>query len=77
MILEIESFIEDLLQNVFTDTPKESFGKDTEYMELEEWTSITAFTLISYFEDKYGIRLKLPELVQADTVEDLYNLVNG
>ena len=75
--MKIESFIEDLLQNVFTDTPKESFGKDTEYMELDEWTSMTAFTLISYFEEKYGKKLMLPELLQASTIEDLYNLVNG
>ena len=75
--MDIELFVEDLLQNVFTDTPKEIFGKDTEYMELEEWTSMTAFTLISYFEKKYGERLMLPELLQASTIEDLFNLVKS
>ena len=74
--MDIELFVENLSQNVFTDTPKESFGKDTEYMELEEWTSMTAFTLISYFEEKYGKKLMLPELLQASTIKDLYQLVN-
>ena len=74
--MELNSFIEGLLNNVFTDTPKENLSEQTEYMELEEWTSMTAFTLISYIERTYGKKILLPELLQAQTIEDLYKIIN-
>ena len=74
--MELNSFIEGLLNNVFTDTPKENLSGQTEYMELEEWTSMTAFTLISYIERTYGKKILLPELLQAQTIEDLYKIIN-
>ena len=75
--MNIESFIEGLSKNVFTDTPNQLLVKGTEYMELEEWTSMTAFTMISYIYNEYGKQLLLPELLQAPTIEDLFNIVNG
>jgi len=75
--MNIESFIEGLSKNVFTDTPNQLLVKGTEYMELEEWTSMTAFTMISYIYNEYGKKLLLPELLQAPTIEDLFNIVNG
>ena len=75
--MELNSFIEGLLNNVFTDTPKEKLSEQTEYMELEEWTSMTAFTLISYIERTYGKKLLLPELLQAQTLGDLYKVLNN
>lgn len=75
--MDIESFIEGLSNNVFTDTPDQLLIKETEYMELEEWTSMTAFTLISYIYNEYGKKLLLPELLQAPTIEDLYKIVNN
>ncbi len=75
--MEIKSFIKDLSENVFTDTPKELLSNETDYMELEEWTSMTAFTMISYFSSEYGKKLLLPELLQAHTIGDLYKIING
>ena len=75
--MELNSFIEGLLNNVSTDTPKEKLSEQTEYMELEEWTSMTAFTLISYIERTYGKKLLLPELLQAQTLGDLYKVLNN
>ncbi|MBR5653143.1 MAG: hypothetical protein IKX22_03590 [Prevotella sp.] len=75
-MLEMESFIKGLSDNVFTDTPKELLSSETVYMELEEWSSMTAFTMISYFSNEYGKKLLLPELLQAHTIEDLFKIVN-
>ena len=74
---EIEFFIKGLSENVFVDTPKELLNEQTEYMELEEWTSMTAFTLISYIEESFGKKLLLPELIQSQTIGELYNVVNN
>lgn len=74
--MDLNSFIDGLSNNVFTDTPKENLSKLTEYMELEEWTSMTAFSLISYIDNTYGKKLMLPELLQAQTLEELFNIIN-
>lgn len=74
--MDLNSFIDGLSNNVFTDTPKENLSEQTEYMELEEWTSMTAFSLISYIDNTYGKKLMLPELLQAQTLEELYNIIN-
>lgn len=73
--MDFEQFIDSLAKNVFPDTPRHLLEKQTEYMELEEWTSMTAFTLLSYFESEFGKKLFLPELIQAQTINDLYNLI--
>lgn len=73
---EMELFIKGLSENVFSDTSTESLGRHTEYMDLEEWTSMTAFTLISYIDEAYGKKLQLPELLMAQTIEDLFHVVN-
>lgn len=75
--MDFESFIKGLSQNVLMDTPIELLGKQTEYMELEDWTSMTAFTLISWIESTFGKKLFLPELLNAQTLEDLFNIVNN
>lgn len=71
---EIESFVKELSENVFVDTPKELLNEQTEYMELEEWTSMSAFTLISYIEESFGKKISLPELIQSQTIGDLYKV---
>lgn len=75
--MKIESFIEGLLKNVFVGTPKELLNEQTEYMELEEWTSMTAFTLISYIEESFGKKILLPELIQSQTIGELYKVANS
>ena len=44
-------------------------------MNLEEWSSLTAFSLITFIDDTFGRSLLLPELLQAQTIEDLYKIV--
>lgn len=75
--MELTSFIDELVKNVFTSTPREAVKGDTEYMELDEWSSLTAFSLISFIDNTYGKKLLLPELLQAQTLEELYNIING
>lgn len=75
--MELTAFIDELVKNVFTSTPREVIMGDTKYMELDEWSSLTAFSLISFIDNTYGKKLLLPELLQAQTLEDLYIIING
>ncbi len=75
--MELTVFIDELVKNVFTSTPREAIKGDTEYMELDEWSSLTAFSLINYIDNTYGKKLLLLELLQAQTIEELFNIING
>ncbi len=75
--MDLKSFIKGLSDNVFTDTPLDLLKGETEYMELDEWTSMAAFTLISYVDSSYGKKLTLPQLLMAQTIEELFNTVNS
>lgn len=74
--MELTAFIDELVKNVFISTPREAVKDDTEYMELDEWSSLTAFSLITFIDNIYGKKLLLPELLQAQTIEELYNIIN-
>lgn len=74
--MELTAFIDELVKNVFTSTSRETVKENTEYMELDEWSSLTAFSLINFIDNTYGKKLMLPELLQAQTIEDLYKIIN-
>lgn len=50
---------------------------DTEFKELDEWTSLTAFTLVEELSNKYDIRVRGIELRRCNTINDLLNLLNS
>lgn len=75
--MEFDLFLDGLASEVFYATPRQLLNKQTEYMDLDEWSSLTAFSLISYIEKTYRKRLLLPDLLAAQTLEDLYRIVKG
>ena len=48
---------------------------DTEYQELEEWSSVTAMTLIAFAKTQYGKTITGQAIRRAKTVEDLFTLI--
>lgn len=75
--MEIDFFIEGLAKHVFTNTSEQQINKETSFMELEDWNSMTAFSLISYIDESFGKKITLPELLQSQTIEDLFLIVNS
>ena len=74
--MNIQDFIENFAAQ-FDETGPEAFTADTKFKELDEWSSLTAFSLISFIENTYGKKLLLPELLQAQTLDELYKIING
>lgn len=72
--MKLEEFIENFA-NQFDDTDASEIQADTEYQELEEWSSITAMSLIALAKAEYGKTITGREVRSCKTVEDLYNLI--
>lgn len=72
--MELKEFIENFA-NQFDDVEASDIQADTEYQELEEWSSLTAMSLIAMSKTIYGKTITGREVRSCKTVEDLYNLI--
>jgi acyl carrier protein len=56
-------------------------SKLTEYTrfheEIEEWSSLTALSVIAMIDAEYGVSIKGEEIKKSVTIEDLFNLVRS
>ena len=72
--MNIDNFIENFAGE-FDETPVEAFVPTTEFKTLEEWTSLTALSVISMIDDQYNKTITGADLRGSKTLEDLFNLV--
>ena len=61
----------------FEDTDPESIEMNTVYKDLDEWSSLIAFTVIAMVKMEYNKTVTGAELRHCNTVEDLYNLIEA
>lgn len=72
--MEINDFILKFADQ-FDDTDVEVFKADTEYQELEEWSSVTILSVIACVRTNYGKKITASDLRTCKTIEELFNLV--
>lgn len=72
--MELKEFIENLAEQ-FDDTDITEIQPDTEYQELDEWSSLTAMSIIAMVKTQYGKTITGREIRKCQTVEELFNLV--
>lgn len=51
-------------------------NSNTKFRELEGWDSMTSLMVISMFDEIYGMVISSEALNSAQTVNDLYQLIN-
>ena len=67
--MELQEFIKNFADQ-FDDTDAEVFNADTEYQELEEWSSV-----IACVRTNYGKKITASDLRACKTIEELFNLI--
>lgn len=72
--MELKEFIENLAEQ-FDDTDITEIQPETEYQELDEWSSLTAMSIIAMVKTQYGKTITGREIRKCQTVEELFNLV--
>lgn len=60
----------------FEDEDPSVFTVDTDYHELDSWSSLTGLSVVAMIIQEYGVELDSQDVRKADTIEDLFNLVN-
>lgn len=71
--MSLEEFIPVLATMMEADAT--DIQSDTEYQELEEWSSVTAMSLIAFAKTQFGKTITGQAIRRAKTVEDLFNLI--
>jgi len=74
--MEINEFIDKLAEQ-FDETDASVFTPATKFKELDEWSSLTALSIIAMVDEEYDVTLKGDDIKNANTVEDLFNTVKA
>lgn len=60
---------------IFDETPLNLFDAKTNFKDLGEWSSLHGLATINMVELKYNVQLKASDLVKANTIQDLIDLI--
>lgn len=66
-----------LFAEQFDDTDASQFTPNTEFRELDEWSSLIALSIIAMVDEEFDVALKGDDIREATTIEDLYNIVKN
>lgn len=74
--MELSKFIENFAAQ-FDDTDASEIKAETIFKELEEWSSLTALSIIAMVDEEYGVKVKGDDIRNAATVEDLFEILKS
>ncbi len=72
--MEIKEFIKNFAAQ-FDDTDESVFTAETEFKTLDEWSSMTALSIIAMVDEEYDVQIKGDDIRSAKTINDLFNVV--
>ena len=72
--MHINEFIE---QFAFAIRKKDSttLFPDTNFWEIDEWSSLSALTVVSMIKEEYGVNLRNTDVKGVRTIQELFDVV--
>jgi len=61
----------------FEETEADVFTAETRFREIEEWSSLTAMSIIAMVDEEYHVKLTGENIRTSKTIEDVYNCVQS
>jgi acyl carrier protein len=74
--MELQKFIENFA-NQLDDTDISEIKADTNFKDLEEYSSLVALSIIAMVDEEYNVRLKGDDIRNSVTIEELFNAVKA
>lgn len=74
--MNINDFIQHFAEQ-FEDTDVGEFKAETNFHDLDEWSSLIALNIIAMVDEEYDVTLKGADIENAATIEDLFNTVKS
>lgn len=72
--MSIDQFVQDF-SDCFDDTDASEFTPGLNFKQLEEWSSLFGLGIIAMCKKKYGVKVTGAEIMESDTIKDVYELV--
>ena len=73
--MDINQFVE-CFAGCFDDTDANEFTPELSFKQLEEWSSLSGLGIIAMCKKKYGVKITGAEIMECDTIKDLFDLVS-
>lgn len=61
----------------FDNTSMDQLNAGTEFKKLEDWSSLTALSIMSMIDEEYGVMISGEDIAGSSTIQDLFNSVNS
>lgn len=74
--MEIKEFIQNFADQ-FDDTDASVLTLETNFRELDEWSSLVALGVMAMVDDEYDVQLKADEMRKTNTIQQLFDLVKS
>ena len=74
--MEIKDFINHF-EDVFEETEVSILKPETNFRELDEWSSVCALTTMAMISDEYDVELSADEMRSTTTLQQLFDLVSS
>ena len=74
--MELKDFIQ-LLADQFDETAVDLFTPETNFKELDEWSSLVALSVISMIDEELDKQVTGADLRKVATIKELFDLVNS
>lgn len=74
--MEIKEFIEKFAE-IFDDTDASTLTPETNFRDLDEWSSLSALGVIALADEEFDVELSGAEMRKANTIQELFDLINS
>lgn len=74
--MKLNEFVANFAEQ-FDDTDASEIQPNTEFHDLDEWSSLTGMGVIAMAKTEYGKSITGAELKACKTVEDVFNLIKN
>lgn len=74
--MDINQFVTNFA-GLFDETDPSLIHPDTKFRDLDEWSSLVALSIIAMADEEYGVTLGGNDIVNSQTVEDIFNIVKS
>lgn len=71
-----EEFVQNIA-NQFDETDASLFEIDTEFKQLDEWSSLIALSIIAMADESYNVKLKGDDIRNSRTINDLFEVITS
>lgn len=74
--MDLSQFIKNFAAQ-FDHTTVDSFNSETQFKEIDEWSSLYALFIVAMIDEEYNVMITGDEMRNSKTIQNLYDIVNS